>query len=150
MHIDPAGVPCPHGRFAFNLGAFGAVVLLDAQIFDAMTGSPQGCEELRSAVKQGLTPLRMAGAHGEEAPLKLQWPAMGGQVFTRQLGPVLPDRGERSLAAPATAQSIQARPEGFRWRRWGGLQQLSFPEGPALGFRSPCHGRCRCRRVGVW
>jgi hypothetical protein len=39
MHIDAAWVPCPHGRFAFDLGAFGAVVLLDAQIFDAMTGS---------------------------------------------------------------------------------------------------------------
>jgi hypothetical protein len=77
MHVDAAGVPCPHCRLAFQLRAFWVVVLLDAQIFDAMPGSPQSGEQLGTVVKEGLAPLRMTGSHGEEASLKLQWPAVG-------------------------------------------------------------------------
>ena len=150
MHIDAAGVSCPHSRFAFQLGAIGAVMLLDAQIFDAMPGSPQSGQQLGTAIEEGLAPLWVAGSHSEEASLKLQRPAMGSQVITGQLGPVLPDGGERTFTAPAAAQGIKARTQWFGWCRWGGLQQLSLAEGPTLGFRSPGHSRCRCCRIGVW
>ena len=150
MHVDAAGVSCPYGCFAFQLGAFGAVVLLDAQIFDAMPGSPQSSEQLGTAVEERLAPLRMAGSHGEQASLKLQWAAMGSQVITGQLGPVLPDGGERTFTAPAAAQGIEERTKRFGWRRGGGLQQFPLAKGPTLGFRSPGHGRCSCRRIGVW
>jgi len=124
-------------------------MLLDAQILDVMPGSPQSGEQLGAAVEEGLAPLRMAGSHGEEACLKLQGPAMGSQMITGQLGPVLPDGGERTFTAPAAAQGIKARTKRFGWCRWGGLQQFSLPEGPTLGFRSPGHGRSGSRRIGV-
>ena len=150
MHVDAAGVSCPYGCFAFQLGAFGAVVLLDAQIFDAMPGSPQSSEQLGTAVEERLAPLRMAGSHGEQAALQLQRSAMGSQLLTRQQGPVLPDGGQRTIAAPAVAQGLQARADRFSRCRRRGLQHLPLAEGPALGFRSPGHGRCCLVEIGVW
>ncbi len=93
MDVDAAGVPCPDGLLAFELGAFWAVMLLNAQILDAMTSRPQCSKQLGAAVEEGLAPLRMAGAHGEQASLKLKRPAVGGQMLTGQFGPVLPDGG---------------------------------------------------------
>lgn len=93
MHIDATGVPCPDGSLAVELNLGLAVMLLNAEVFDAMAGSSKGRQQLGPAVQQGLAPLRMACPHGEHPALKLEGAAMGSELGAGQAGPVLPDGG---------------------------------------------------------
>ena len=66
MHISAAGVSGPdRGLLGIGLNRQ-PVVLLNPQILYGMTGLPEGTQQLRLGVKQGLPPLRMAGSHGQD------------------------------------------------------------------------------------
>ena len=90
VDINAAGMTGPDCCFAFQVWSWLAVVLLDAEILNGMACSPQGGQQLGSAIEQGLAPLRVAGSHDQNVALKIERPAMGRQLCASQFGPVLP------------------------------------------------------------
>jgi len=66
MHIDAAGMALPDRVLAFQFGSLGRMVLLDAQVLDAVPGTTQGCHELGPAVLEGLSPLGLAGSDRQQ------------------------------------------------------------------------------------
>jgi hypothetical protein len=66
MHIDAAGMAWPDRVLAFQFGSLGRMVLLDAQVLDAVPGTTQGGDELGPAVLEGLSPLGLAGSDRQQ------------------------------------------------------------------------------------
>ena len=67
MHIGTAGVTSPDSRFLSVCPGLKAVMLLNAQIAYGMTCLPQCAQQLWLGVLQGLSPLRMLGAHRQDS-----------------------------------------------------------------------------------
>ena len=114
--------------------------LLDLQIADVMTSSAKGGQQLRFVVLKSLPPLGMACTDGENLALKMQWAAVGCELFPCDGGPVLPQTGESSTNPPLLAEFVQTVAQRGRGRWRSLLQHLKTLEAPALRFRSDCHG----------
>ena len=67
------------------------MVLLDAQIPNGMASSGQCAQQLGPVVQQSLSPLRVTGSDGEDAPLEGQGAAVGSEALASNRGPVLPE-----------------------------------------------------------
>ena len=91
MHINPAWVTLPFLEGISSQLTRGRVVLLNPQITNRMAGRTDGRQQLRFALKQCLSPLGMAGSHGQHAVAQRKRLAMTGQRITGQFRPVLPE-----------------------------------------------------------
>ena len=130
----------PDRPLIFERARAGGVVLLDLQIADVMTSSAKGGQQLRFVVLKSLPPLGMACTDGENLALKMQWAAVGCELFPCDGGPVLPQTGESSTNPPLLAEFVQTVAQRGRGRWRSLLQHLKTLEAPALRFRSDCHG----------
>lgn len=110
MDVAAAGMDGPHLRFAAATRRDGGtgMVLLHPHIANGVAGTPQGSQQLMAVVLQGLQPGARGGAHGEQAALKLQGPAMGGQQRASDAGPLPPQRSQVPVAAPVLLERLQA------------------------------------------
>jgi hypothetical protein len=81
----------PNGGFVLNLRRRHGVVLLDAQIPNGMASSGQCAQQLGPVVQQSLSPLRMTGSDGEDAPLEGQGTAVRSEALASNRRPVLPE-----------------------------------------------------------
>ena len=92
MDVCAARVPGPDAFFTLQSSGLGCVMLLNPKVSHSVTSSVQRADQLRAVVQQRLTPLGVTRAHRENAALELQWSAMGGELRSGDLRPVLPER----------------------------------------------------------
>ncbi len=76
MHINATGVAFPFLEWVAGVLTRRRVILLNAQIANGMACRSDGSKQLRLAVKQGLSPLGMAGSHGQHSAAQRQRLAM--------------------------------------------------------------------------
>lgn len=95
------------------------MVLLHAHLPHGKAGTPQGPEQLVTAVNQPLQPRSRRCAHGEHTALQGQGAAMGRQLSTSQAGPGLPEGGQVTLPLPPLLEMVQTggEPNGRSRRR---------------------------------
>ena len=70
MHIGAARMFGPNAGFALQHRGLQGVVLLNAQITHRVTGLVQGADQLGLVVEESLSPLGMAGSHGQHPALQ--------------------------------------------------------------------------------
>ena len=70
MNIGTARMLGPNPCFALQLRRLKRVVLLNAQITHRVAGLMQSIDELGPVVEESLTPLGMAGSHGQYPTLQ--------------------------------------------------------------------------------
>ena len=70
VDIAAARVLCPDRGFALKGFLHAAVMLLNPQITDGVSGRLHGCQQLQTVVLEGLPPLGMTRAHREHTPLE--------------------------------------------------------------------------------
>ena len=92
MHIHPAGMDAPHFFLLLAAGGYGGagVVLLQAYVAHGEAVGAQGPEQLVAVVLERLQPGARGGAHGEQAAVQPQGPAVGCQLGAGDAGPGLP------------------------------------------------------------
>ena len=70
MHIGAARMLGPNAGFALQRRGLEGVVLLNAQITHRVAGLMQGVDQLGLVVEDSLSPLGMAGSHGQHPALQ--------------------------------------------------------------------------------